>query len=260
MALALSSITHSEQDLKLSNGLESKPRLPTQSACLAFKLGEHITWGRMLLQHIERLRVASSRGKCGHRMGLGRSYNGGTAGWHCLGDGAFVAHSLLPTTPPRREEEMERGGRQRWKEKTGWWRGYKRGWQTNTTAPLPNSPFSIMSAQTSPTGREVDEDKERLNTMKLQLHKQLFQTKPPLKKLSVQWRDVMRVYEQWPCSILLLGGACIFSQGVLAGVFDGEGVKLLSSHSQQGRTTHWGWRGHSYLVLHAVGKHTHPVT
>lgn len=47
-------------------------------------------------------------------------------------------------------------------------------WQPITTAPLPNPPFSTMSAQTSPTGRGVGEgekDKEQLNTTKLQLRK-----------------------------------------------------------------------------------------
>lgn len=38
------------------------------------------------------------------------------------------------------------------------------GWQANTTAPLPNSLFSTMLAQTSPNGKEigeVEEDKEK---------------------------------------------------------------------------------------------------
>lgn len=80
----------------------------------------------------------------------------------------------------------------------------------------------------------------------------------PQKTHHKQWY-LMRVSQRWPCGFLLLGGTCIFSQGFFSRS-DREGVKLLSSRSQQGRTTHWGWRRHSYLPLHAFGKHAHKNT
>ena len=149
---------------------------------------------------------------------------------------------------------------------TGRWQGL----QLNTTASLPSSPISTRPARSSHTWwevGEVKEDKERLNTMKPQHRKTTFQTRTPPKKKETtkkknpqhkQWY-LMRVSQRWPCGFLLLEGTCIFSQGFFSRS-DREGVKLLSSRSQQGRTTHWGWRRHSYLPLYAVGKHTHKNT
>lgn len=139
----------------------------------------------------------------------------------------------------------------------------KRGWGgRGWGVPLPKPPFNTMSAQTSPTGRgvgEVQEDKEKLNTMKLQLHKQLHR-QDLLPKLHIH-NDMSCVCEQWPCGFPLLGVGCIFSQGVLAGVFDREGVKLLSSHCPQGRTTQGGWRRHLSGATCCWQTHTYnPVT
>lgn len=100
--------------------------------------------------------------------------------------------------------------------------------------------------------------KRNENTMELQLYKQPFQTRPPPQKTYTQWYVMSVGGGRWPCGFLLLEDACIFSQGVLAEVLDREGVKLLSSHCQQGRTAHWGWRRHSYLALLAnMRTHTH---
>lgn len=182
---------------------------------------------------------------------------GGT-GWHGLEDEELVRLSLT-ANPPRRQEESERGDWKGEKGKTGWQTGgWGGGCHQNTTALLPNPPYSNITAQTSPARLRVGGGQRKGEHRKAKTLQMTLKLRPPLRSTTrTAWCHVTCSCERWPCGLFLLGGSCIFSWWSLAEVFDSKGVKLLSSQCQQGRMAHWGWRRSSYLVLHAVGKHIH---
>lgn len=159
---------------------QPKPPLPTGAACLASKTG-NATPGAIRCTNIEWPNVTGSKAAMASVDTVGgraRCHNEGGQQVDITSEMELL-WPIHPLPPPgeRRRRSLKR--------RTGWWEG----WQLNTTASLPSSPISTMPARTSHTWREVgevEEDKDRLNTMKPQHRKTTFQTRtPPPKKLTI---------------------------------------------------------------------------
>lgn len=106
-----------------------------------------------MLHHIKQLRMASSQGQCARSGVGGDAVTGGQQFDMALEMDFLWPIHKLPT--PEEDTEREEGV-----------------FGNQTKRPqLPNPPFTTMSAQTGPAERgegEVEEDKEKLNTMKLE--------------------------------------------------------------------------------------------